>query len=215
MSQDAEGGDVDGDVDVDVDVDRADSAGHADSAGFVSGLELVREMAEKAGLGKQRELDARLDAKDKWLRRVNAPGQALKAAQGGEESIEELGGMGEMELAGEVGGAGQGQAGGPWPRISEVLSPSLQFEGPPVKAEELLGHEFVVLDVAKYPSQFEGQDFFVVAQVEVDGVLVQLRTGSQVVMRMLLEAKDGGSLPVAARVVKRVSAAGREYFTLE
>ena len=57
-----------GDVDV-VRVDRADYG----YAGFVSALGLVREMAEKAGLGKQRELDAK---EKPWLRRVNRPGVA-------------------------------------------------------------------------------------------------------------------------------------------
>jgi len=99
-------------------------------------------------------------------------------------------------------------------RISDVV-PSISFEGSPARVEEIVGFDALVLDVAQFPSSYENQDHYIVAQLEIDGESLVLRTGALVIMKKLLAAKDAGALPVLMKVVQRKSRAGREYFDVE
>lgn len=69
------------------------------------------------------------------------------------------------------------------------------------KVEDLVDQEIVVIDAVKLPGKY-GEYIAVKFCFDGDGSLYGFSTGSQVMMKKILTAKDKGWLPLPGRVTK-------------
>ena len=96
--------------------------------------------------------------------------------------------------------------------ITDDDMPTQTFDGERISMDEILDKSIIIRDMETRPSSFSEGDY-VILQIEIDGELCVVLTGSEVLVRQIKEKSD--KMPFRCKVLEQQSSRSKyKYYTL-